>query len=62
MFPDMLPGPVQSLKFTKVDLGDVPLQLDNIVVHRLQTNSDGVEYVEYEMDVVWDGRMDSEYS
>jgi len=58
MFHDMLPGPVQSLKFTKVSLGDVPLQLDNIVVHKLQTNADGVEYVEYEMDVVWDGMMD----
>lgn len=58
MFPELLPGPVQSLKFTKVSLGDVPLKLDNIVVHELQTNADGIEYVEYEMDVVWDGQMD----
>ena len=63
MFPDMLPGPLRSLHFTKVSLGDVPLQLDNIVVHDLQTHNDaddddGVEFVEYEMDVVWDGRMD----
>jgi len=58
MFPDMLPGPLRSLHFTKVSLGDVPLRLDNIVVHDRQTHNDGVEFVEYEMDVVWDGRMD----
>jgi len=28
-----LPGPLSTLHFVKVDLGDVPIRLDNIVVH-----------------------------
>lgn len=34
MFAEMmLPGPMATLRFTKIDLGKVPIKLDNIFVH-----------------------------
>lgn len=53
-----LPGPLASLRFTKVCLGHVPLRLDNIVVHECTKNSFGRDYVQFDVDVVWDGECD----
>mmetsp|Transcript_16962 Transcript_16962/g.37044 ORF Transcript_16962/g.37044 Transcript_16962/m.37044 type:complete len:896 (+) Transcript_16962:122-2809(+) len=61
MFREMLPGPLKSLHFTKCSLGNVPLRLDNAIVHPCQKHSvTGKDYVRMEMDVVWDGRCDIE--
>ncbi|CAJ1929081.1 unnamed protein product [Cylindrotheca closterium] len=53
MFKDMLPGPLSSLKFTKCDLGKVPLTLDNIVVHPLKNGK-----IQCDVDMIWDGACD----
>ena len=60
MFKDMLPGPLKTLHFTKLDLGSVPLRLDNCIVHECKTNMNGTKYVAMELDVVWDGQCDIE--
>jgi len=60
MFKEMLPGPLKSMHFTKCSLGDVPLRLDNCIVHECKTNLVGKEYVQIEIDVVWDGQCDIE--
>lgn len=39
MFKTMLPGPLASLHFTKIDLGPVPLRLSNAKTTR--TEADG---------------------
>jgi len=52
MFADMgLP----SLRFVKFDMGRVPIQLDNIVVHHL--NDEG-NTLQFDVDVTWDGACD----
>lgn len=33
MFKEMLPGPLSSLHFTKLDLGTVPIRMDNVSRH-----------------------------
>ena len=48
-----LPAPLNTLRFTKLDLGKVPLRLDNIVVHEREN---GV--VQFDMDIVWDGECE----
>ena len=53
MFKDTMPGPLASLHFTKIDLGKVPIVLDNIVVHELK---DGT--VQFDLDVTWDSNSD----
>lgn len=55
MFEDMLPGPLKSLHFTKIDLGKVPIRFDNIDVHSRQ---EGV--IKLDIDVIWDGKSDIE--
>lgn len=60
MFKEMLPGPLKTLHFTKLSLGDVPLRLDNCIVHECKTNMVGKKYVQIEIDVVWDGECDIE--
>ena len=50
-----LPSPLSSLRFTKIDLGHVPLRLSNVKSTR--TESDGIEIV---MNVDWDGKCDIE--
>jgi Synaptotagmin-like mitochondrial-lipid-binding domain len=57
LFKDLL-GPVAKMRFTKVCLGQVPLRLDNIVVHECSKNSFGREYVQFELDFIWDGDCD----
>lgn len=60
MFKDLLPGPLKTLHFTKLSLGEVPLRLDNCIVHECKTNKNGTKYVQIEIDVVWDGLCDIE--
>ena len=31
-----LPGPLAKLHFTKIDLGTVPIRMDNVIVHKVQ--------------------------
>ncbi len=46
-----LPGPMNTCRFTKLDLGDVPIRMDNITVHPLQPDGS----VQFDMDIEWDG-------
>ena len=49
-----LPGPMKTCRFTKLDLGNVPMHADNIVVHPLQPDGS----VQFDMDLEWDGECD----
>ena len=53
MFKTMLPGPLKSLHFTKIDLGSVPLRLNGVLVSK--TAHDGIKL---DMNVDWDGECD----
>jgi len=49
-----LPGPMKTCRFIKLDLGNIPLRMDNIVVHPLQADGS----VQWDMDLIWDGECD----
>jgi Ca2+-dependent lipid-binding protein len=49
MLVDMTP----AITVAKMDLGTIPLRMDNIVVHDIQ---DGA--VKFDMDIIWDGECD----
>ena len=53
MFKTMLPGPLKSLHFTKIDLGPVPLRLNGVLVSK--TEKEGIKL---DMNVDWDGECD----
>ncbi|KAE9981731.1 hypothetical protein EG328_011429 [Venturia inaequalis] len=53
MFKTMLPGPLATLHFTKIDLGTVPLVLSNVKVTK--TPQDGIKL---DLDVDWKGQCD----
>lgn len=53
MFATMLPGPLASLKFVKLDLGNVPIRVSKVDVHK--TDNAGIKL---DMDVTWDGQSD----
>ncbi|EHL00955.1 putative Extended synaptotagmin-2 [Glarea lozoyensis 74030] len=53
MFKTMLPGPLASLHFTKLDLGHVPLELSNLLVTKTET--DGIKL---DLNVDWAGKCD----
>ena len=55
MFKTMLPGPLASLHFTKVDLGPVPIRVSAVDVHK--ADNDGIKL---DMDITWDGKSDIE--
>ena len=55
MFEKMLPAPLRSLHFTKIDLGTVPIRLDNVVVHDVDLESSALAF---DLDVIWDGNLD----
>ena len=48
-----LPGPMKTCRFTNIDLGDVPIRMDNIVVHPLENGM-----MKFDLDLVWDGECD----
>lgn len=53
MFPDMMPSALSSLHFTKVDLGMVPIRMDNVIVHELKDGQ-----VQWDMDIIWESESD----
>lgn len=53
MFKTMLPGPLKTLHFTKIDLGTVPLRLNGVLVTKTET-----EGIKIDMNVDWDGECD----
>lgn len=55
MFKTMLPGPLASLHFTKVDLGTVPMRISNVLATKTDTNG-----IKLDMNVDWDGQCDIE--
>lgn len=55
MFKTMLPSMLQSLHFTKVNLGDVPLKISKVLATK--TATDGIKL---DMNVDWDGDCDIE--
>ena len=54
MFKDMMPGPLSGLHFTKIDLGTIPIRMDNVVVHKVDPKNN---MLQFDMDLVWDGRL-----
>ena len=55
MFKTMLPGPLATLHFTKVDLGPVPIVLSNVRVTK--TVADGIKL---DLNLDWNGKCDIE--
>jgi len=55
MFKDMMPGPLSGLHFTKIDLGSIPIRMDNVVVHKVDAKNDTLQF---DLDLVWDGNCD----
>jgi len=55
MFKEMMPGPLATLHFTKIDLGTVPIRLDNVTIHDVNLEENTLQF---DMDVVWDGNCD----
>lgn len=53
MFGTMLPAPANSLHFTKLDLGSVPLKFANVDVHKTEQGA-----IKLDLDVDWDGDCD----
>jgi len=53
MFKTMLPGPLASLHFTKIELGEAPIVLSNVKVTK--SASDGIKL---DLNVDWDGQCD----
>lgn len=55
MFKTMLPGPLATLHFTKIDLGPVPLRLSN--AKTTKSEADGIKL---DLNVDWVGQADIE--
>jgi hypothetical protein len=55
MFASMLPGPLATLHFVKLDLGHVPMKFSHVDVHK--TEGQGIKL---DMDLNWDGKCDIE--
>lgn len=53
MFASMLPGPLASLKFVKLDLGSIPLRVSAVDVHKAENGG-----MKLDMDVIWEGDSD----
>lgn len=53
MLASMLPGPLSSLHFVKLDLGPVPIRVSRVGVLRTPTGG-----IQLDMDVVWQGKCD----
>jgi Ca2+-dependent lipid-binding protein len=48
-----MPAPLMSCRFVRVDLGDTPITMNNIVVHPLSNGK-----VQWDFDMEWDGDCD----
>lgn len=55
MFAAMLPAPLNTLHFSKIDLGKVPIKLGNVDVHKTENGA-----IKMDLDVDWDGQCDIE--
>ncbi|CAM1501481.1 Fc.00g034650.m01.CDS01 [Cosmosporella sp. VM-42] len=55
MLDSMLPGPLSTLRFVKLDFGPTPIRLSHIDVHK--TDLQGIKL---DMDLEWNGRCDFE--
>lgn len=55
MFAELLPGPLKTLRFTKLDLGSAPPKFDNVDVHSRREG-----FLRLNLDVAWDGASDIE--
>ncbi|KAL5315870.1 hypothetical protein ACEPPN_016743 [Leptodophora sp. 'Broadleaf-Isolate-01'] len=53
MFKSMLPGPLATLHFTKIDLGHVPLSLSNVLVTKTETGN-----IKLDLNADWAGKCD----
>lgn len=50
-----LPGPLSSLRFVKLNLGPVPLQVNRVDVHKTTTGG-----IKLDLDVTWESKSDIE--
>lgn len=50
-----LPGPLANLRFTKIDLGNVPLRVGAVDVHKTELGG-----IKLDMDVTWESKSDIE--
>lgn len=50
-----LPGPLANLRFTKLDLGHIPLRLGAVDVHKTTVGG-----IKLDMDVIWESKSDIE--
>lgn len=57
MFSTMLPSPLNTLVFEKIDLGTVPMHFSKVDVHK--TENEGIKL---DLDLDWDGNCDIELS
>ncbi len=55
MFKTMLPGPLATLHFTKIDLGPVPLRLSNAKTTKSEEHG-----IKLDLNVDWVGKADIE--
>lgn len=55
MFKTMLPGPLKTLHFTKIDLGSVPLRLSNA-----KTTKTEIDGIKLDLNLDWVGKADIE--
>ena len=55
LFAEILPSPLKSLRFTRVDFGKVPILIDNAVVHDVDPNHGSLQL---DVDVLWDSNSD----
>ncbi|TKA70133.1 hypothetical protein B0A55_08226 [Friedmanniomyces simplex] len=55
MFKTMLPGPLASLHFTKVDLGPVPMTVSKVLATKTDTNG-----IKLDLNLDWKGKADIE--
>lgn len=55
MFKTMLPGPLKTLHFTKIDLGPVPMKLSNA-----KTTKSDVDGIKLDLNLDWVGKADIE--
>ena len=60
-----LPSALSTMRVTKIDLGHVPMRLDNIVIHQASSSRQGkddpcssLSFLQFDMDVVWDSDCD----
>lgn len=59
-----LPGPLRTLQFAHIDLGNVPFAIDSVVVHDTERNDTAEDNdnsnnkLQFDLDIIWDGNCD----